>query len=140
MNNQKWYEINDAENIISPALLVYPDRIKKNIQTMIEIAGGTAFLRPHIKTHKIAEIIEMQLKYGITKFKCATIAEAELLAKCGAHDILLAMQPVGIHINRFFELVSKFPNSEFSTIVDSEKIIQEISTIANKKRCLFLFG
>lgn len=133
MNNQKWYEINGAENIISPALLVYPDRIEKNIQTMIEIAGGTAFLRPHIKTHKIAEIIEMQLKYGITKFKCATIAEAELLAKCGAPDILLAMQPVGIHINRFFELVSKFPNSEFSTIVDSEKIIQEISTIANKK-------
>ena len=130
MNKRKWYEINDVENIISPSLLVYPDRIEKNIQTMIAIAGGIEFLRPHIKTHKMAEVIEMQLKYGITKFKCATISEAELLARNGAKDILLAMQPVGMHINRFFELISKFPNSKFSTIVDNEKIIQEIGTVA----------
>lgn len=133
MSNLRWYEIKEAETMISPSLLVFPDRIEKNIQTMIAIAGGIESLRPHIKTHKIAEIIEMQLKYGITKFKCATIAEADLLGTCGAKDILLAMQPSGIHINCFFELIAKFPNSEFSTIVDSEKIIKEIATIAKEK-------
>ena len=134
MKDQKWYEINDVENIISPSLVVYPDRIEENIRMMIQIAGGTDSLRPHIKTHKMAEVIEMQLKHGISKFKCATIAEAELLAACGAQDILLAMQPVGLNINRFFELISRFPNSKFSTIVDNEKIIQEISAIAEEKQ------
>ncbi len=133
MKNQKWYEIDDVEHLMSPSLVVYPDRIEENLKMMILIAGGTEFLRPHIKTHKIAEIIQMQLNYGITKFKCATLAEAELLATCGAQDILLAMQPVGVHINRFFELIAKYPNSQFSTIVDCEEIIQEIAKIAEEK-------
>lgn len=133
VENQKWYKVEDAENIISPSLLVYPNRIEENLKTMIKIAGGTNILRPHIKTHKIAEIIELQLKYGINKFKCATIAEAELLGSCGVEDILLAMQPVGVHIRRFFNLMSTFPNSKFSTIVDSEKVILEIAEIAEIK-------
>lgn len=129
-----WYEVNNSQDIISPALLVYPDRIKKNIQKMITISGGTEYLRPHIKTHKIAEIIQLQVAYGINKFKCATIAEAELLAKCEAKDILLAMQPVGIHIIRFFELIKQYPASQFSTIVDNLKTINEISKIAASKK------
>ena len=35
------------------------------------------------------------LAAGIRKFKCATIAEAEMLAQCGAPDVLLAYQPLG---------------------------------------------
>ena len=96
LKDKNWYQINNVEDIISPSLVVFPKRIEANIKLMIQIAGGTDSLRPHIKTHKIAEIINMQLNHGITKFKCATIAEAELLAKCGAQDILLAMQPTGI--------------------------------------------
>lgn len=129
-----WFEVNNAQDIISPALLVFPQRIEKNIQKMISISGGIEYLRPHIKTHKIAEIIQLQLDYGINKFKCATIAEAELLAKCKAKDILLAMQPVGIHINRFFELIKQYPTSQFSTIVDNYKTINEISKIALAKK------
>jgi len=133
MKDRKWYEIDDVENIISPALVVYPDRIEENIKLMIQIAGGTDSLRPHIKTHKIAELIEMQLRYDISKFKCATIVEAELLAECGARDILLAMQPIGKNIDRFFELISRFPNSKFSTLVDCEEVFQEIENSAKAK-------
>ena len=75
--------------------MVYPDRIEKNIQLMVEMTGTPEQLRPHIKTHKTKEIIEMQMAYEIHKFKCATIAEAELLGQCGAKDILVAIQPVG---------------------------------------------
>jgi len=130
---RKWYEINNPQGVISPSLLVYPDRIKKNIEMMIKIAVGTEFLRPHIKTHKIAEIVHLQLDYGITKFKCATIAEAELLAKCGVVDILLAMQPVGMNIVRFFELIQQYTDSKFSTIVDNSHSINEISEFAFTK-------
>ena len=141
MDKLKWYEIKDAENVVSPALLIYPERIDKNIQTMIGIAEGTEFLRPHIKTHKMAEIIKMQMHHGIHMFKCATLTEAELLAQCGAEDILLALQPVGPNIKRFFDLMEKYPNSKFSTLVDNEASIQAFAQIAaskNKKVALWL--
>jgi D-serine deaminase-like pyridoxal phosphate-dependent protein len=132
MNN--WYKINNTKNIISPSLLVYPERIKKNIKLMIEIAGGTDFIRPHIKTHKSAEIVKLQMDQGIYKFKCATIAEAELLATCKVKDILLAMQPVGNNITRFFELINQFPDSNFSTIVDNYQTVNAISQLAYAKK------
>jgi len=125
MRNPEWYQLLDTTNVISPSLLVYPDRIEKNIQRMVEMAGGTEFLRPHIKTHKMAEIVQMQMLHGIQKFKCATIAEAELLAQCGATDILLAMQPVGANMGRFYRLMEIFPNSKFSTLVDNLKTLYE---------------
>ena len=104
--DKDWYRINNVENILSPSLVVFPKRIETNIKLMIQIAGGTDILRPHIKTHKIAEIINMQLDHGITKFKCATLSEAKLLARCNAKDVLLAMQMTGIGIYKFIELVS----------------------------------
>ena len=134
VKGSNWFEIDTVEDVISPALVVYPDRIEANIKMMIQIAGGTDSLRPHIKTHKIAEIINLQLKHGITKFKCATIAEAELLAKCDAPDILLAIQPVGINIHRFFELIVQYPNSSFSTIVDNEEIMLKMDSLASEKK------
>ena len=130
MIQKNWFEIEDPEKLHTPALLVYPERIAKNIDLMISIAGDVKKLRPHIKTHKTAEIIQMQMKKGINKFKCATIAEAELLAINGAQDILLAMQPVGANIHRFLKLMKAYPDSQFSTLVDSIEIANEISSLA----------
>ena len=141
MSNPEWYRLTDTTDVISPSLLVYPDRIEKNIQLMIEMAGGREFLRPHIKTHKMAEIVQMQMHHGIQKFKCATIAEAELLAQCGADDILLAMQAVGANMLRFFRLMETFPDSKFSTLVDNLKTLNEFiakSESRNTKVALWL--
>ncbi|WP_273568222.1 D-TA family PLP-dependent enzyme [Maribacter halichondriae] len=124
MKEQQWYELTDTENVISPSLLVYPERIEHNIRMMIRMTGGTSNLRPHIKTHKTAEIIKMQLDAGIEKFKCATIAEAELLAMCDAPDVLLAMQPVGANISRFLSLMQTYPESKFSALVDNDATLQ----------------
>ena len=49
-----WYKIANTDEVNSPALLVYPDRIEANIRKMIEIAGSADRLRPHVKTHKMA--------------------------------------------------------------------------------------
>ncbi len=133
MENPSWYELADTEDVISPSLLVYPDRILHNIRTMVEMAGGAEQLRPHIKTHKTAEIVEMQLGQGIQKFKCATIAEAELLAMCNAPDILLAMQPVGANIKRFFDLMDAYPESKFAALVDTLDILNALSEMAESQ-------
>lgn len=136
MKNTNWYEIENTESVVTPSLLVYPERILHNIRTMMAMAGGGDSLRPHIKTHKTAEIINMQLAEGIRKFKCATIAEAELLALCKAPDILLAMQPVGANIDRFFNLMETYPESKFSALVDNPEILNLLTRKAKSRNVM----
>src|SRR5689334_17573173 len=110
-----WYEVQNVRDVPSPALLIYPDRAAENIRRMIDIAGDPGRLRPHIKTHKLPELVRMHRRAGIDKFKCSTIAEAELLAREGAPDILFAYQPVGPNIARLCRLAADWPDTRFST-------------------------
>lgn len=132
MSQEQWYTITKTDSLISPSLLVYPERIQHNISTMIQMAGGAENLRPHIKTHKNAEIIKMQLEKGISKFKCATIAEAELLGDCDAPDVLLAMQPVGADQERLFRLIKTYPNTAFATLVDNPGTANQLGKLAKR--------
>jgi D-serine deaminase-like pyridoxal phosphate-dependent protein len=85
--NDNLYTFEGQQDIVSPQLVYYPAIIRENIRKMIDIAGGTARLWPHIKTHKMAEVVQMQIEAGIDRFKCATIAEAEMAAKAGAKTV-----------------------------------------------------
>jgi D-threonine aldolase len=125
-----WYTVDNVADIPSPALLVYPDRVDQNIRRMIEIAGGVERLRPHMKTNKLREVVRMHLDRGITRFKCATIAEAEMAAAAGAPDVLLAYQPVGPNVQRFVHLVETFSGTGFSAVVDDESTIRALSDAA----------
>jgi D-serine deaminase-like pyridoxal phosphate-dependent protein len=113
-----WSAVQNAEEIPSPALLLYPERIRENITRMVRISGGTHRLRPHIKTHKLPEIVRMQLDARITKCKCATIAEAEMAATTGVRDILIAYPMVGPNVRRLLDLVNRFRESSFSCLAD----------------------
>lgn len=130
--NDNWYKLKNVSEVSSPSLLVYPDRIEENIRRIIKIARGAKHLRPHVKTHKMSEVVMLQLKHGIGKFKCATISEAEMVAKCGAPDILLAMQPVGPNLERFFKLKHTFENTKISCIADNGETIIQLSDMARK--------
>src|ERR1700743_1648755 len=110
MTNQDWYSISNVDILDTPALVVYPDRVKQNIETAIGMIDDVARLRPHVKTHKSAEVTNLMLDAGITKFKCATIAEAEMLGMCGAPDVLLAYQPIGPKLQRFVQVALKYPD------------------------------
>jgi D-serine deaminase-like pyridoxal phosphate-dependent protein len=125
-----WYAVRQAEDIDSPALLIYPERIEQNIRSMLEIAGGPDRLRPHIKTHKMAEIIRMQQRAGIRKFKCATLAEAELLARCGATDVLVAYPLTGPGPDRLARLQKDYPNTRFSCLADHPETLASLNTAA----------
>ncbi len=133
MAYKEWFVVDTIEKINTPSLLVYPERIEHNIREMLRIAGGPRNLRPHVKTYKMAEVIQMQLKHGIDKFKCATIAEAELLVNTGVKDILLAMQPVGPNVSRFFDLASQYHDLDFSCLVDNPKSLNDISKEAQNR-------
>jgi D-serine deaminase-like pyridoxal phosphate-dependent protein len=116
-----WYQLKNPDQVISPSLLFYKEQIENNIRNMINLAGGADRLVPHVKTHKTPEIVRMQLEQGISKFKCATIAEAEMVAAAGAKWILIAYQMVGPNIARLFKLRETYPYVEFATLVDNEK-------------------
>ena len=125
-----WYTLNDPDQIDTPALLVYPERVQKNIERAIKISGDVNRLRPHVKTHKIPQVAAMHLERDIHKFKCATVAEAEMLALAGAHEILLAHQPVGPKGKRLAALAAAYPKIIFGTIIDNETTLRQLSAAA----------
>ena len=117
--SEAWYQIDEVHQIDSPALVFFRDRIKHNIDQMIEIAGDPARLMPHIKTYKMSEIVKMQMDSGINMFKCATIAEAELLGLTHTREALLAYQPSEVKTARLIELIKNYPGTRYSTIIDN---------------------
>ena len=134
MKDQEWYIINDIESLDTPALVVYPERVKQNITILKSMIDDVTRLRPHAKTYKNKEITFLMLGAGIKKFKCATIAEAEMLAICKAPDVLLAYQPVGPKLKRFVKLLKTYPDTKFSCLVDNIKAAVEISAAAIKNK------
>src|ERR1043166_1987872 len=125
--SHSWHNVANVEDVPSPALLVYPERVEENVRRMIRMAGGPARLRTHVKTHKLAEVVQMEMVHGITRFKCATIAEAEMTAGGGAADVLFAYQPVGPNVTRLIELIKTFPNTRFSALADDPHTIRVLS-------------
>src|SRR5881394_1107021 len=128
--DNRWHEVVNEDEVASPALFIHVERVEKNLRRMIEMAGGVERLRPHIKTHKMAEMIRLQLALGINKFKCATLAEAEMAAVAGAGDILLAYQPVGPNVDRFLGLSARFAGVRFSCLADNAGSIGNLSEAA----------
>jgi D-serine deaminase-like pyridoxal phosphate-dependent protein len=112
------YALAAPADVFTPALVLYPELIRANIARVVELAGGPDRLRPHVKTHKTREIARMLLEAGITKHKCATIAEAEMLAGAGAPDVLIAYPLVGPNVGRLAALMSAYPGTTFSVLID----------------------
>lgn len=129
----KKYQIKNVDVVPSPVLVVYRDIVQKNIEHAIKtVNGDVSKLRPHAKTHKTAEIIEMVRDAGILKHKCATLREAEMLAQNGITDIVIAYQMVGPNINKFLLLQQQFPDVEFKVIVDHIDAVTQLSEVATK--------
>ncbi len=112
------YRIEDTREILSPALILYRELLEANLDAMIAIAGQPGRLRPHCKTHKMPQVTKLELSRGIAKHKCATFAEAEMLAEAGARDIFLAYNLVGPNIRRAVEFRKKYPQVSFQVQAD----------------------
>lgn len=128
-NSGNWYAIDNIDTIDSPTLIVYPDRVRENLRLLKTFVPDTSRLRPHIKTNKMIEVAALMLEAGIYQFKCATIAEAEMLAMVGATDVLLAYQPVGPKVNRLLHLVQAYPQTQFACLTDNSASAKAISLV-----------
>jgi D-serine deaminase-like pyridoxal phosphate-dependent protein len=80
----------------TPCMLVDVDRMERNInnwQAAIQQHGVK--LRPHVKTHKVPAIANMQLSAGAGGITVAKVGEAEVFATGGARDIFIAYPTIG---------------------------------------------
>jgi D-serine deaminase-like pyridoxal phosphate-dependent protein len=124
-----WYTIKNIDQIDTPCLVLYKERIQYNIDAALKLVNNINNFRPHVKTNKIAEVCLMMMNAGIKKFKCATIAEAEMLAMTGAKDVLLAYQPIGPKAARLNRLAQQYPETIFSCVVDDKNVASALSEV-----------
>lgn len=121
------YPLDDPSALLSPSLLIFRDLVRRNIETMIAMARDPGRLRPHVKTHKMPALVRLMEEMGVRKHKCATIAEAEMLARAGAADVLIAYPLVGPNIARLSALVDAYPVTTFRATVDDPNVAQALS-------------
>src|SRR5262245_20137154 len=121
------YTVRDASAVFTPALLFYKQPIRRNIDLAVTMAGGADPLRPHVKLPMPREIARMTLDAGITKHKCASLAEAEMLAGCGVRDVLLAYNLVGPNCGRMARLARAYPDCRFSVLADHPDAARQLS-------------
>jgi len=127
------YTIQNEDRVFTPALIYYKEQIEENTRRTIRIAGGADRLWPHVKSHKMKEMIVMQIAMGIKRFKCATLSEVRMTAECGAEHILLAYPLVGPNVAAYTRLTKAFPNTRFYALADDLNQLRLLDTEAEKQ-------
>jgi len=113
------YRIAPPDEMLTPALLIYPEAVDANIAVTLGLLGGDAGRwRPHVKTAKLAWVMRRMLDHGVRHFKCATTAELATLCALGAPDVLLAFPVVGANARRVAALAAAHPGTRVSVLVD----------------------
>jgi D-serine deaminase-like pyridoxal phosphate-dependent protein len=117
--------------IETPALLVERRILEDNIARMQEIASETGVeLRPHVKTHKSADIAQWQMKAGASGVTTATLTEAEVMAAAGVDDVFIAYPPTGRH--RLERLAQLFGRATISVGVADTESVTALSKIGKQ--------
>lgn len=124
-------ELTAMKNLCTPFAKLDVHKLKTNIKSFADLFERRKItLRPHIKTHKCAEIAKLQLENGAKGITVATIFEAEAMFNQGINDIFLAYPVVGeAALNRYLDLVK---NCSISSAVDSVFHLEELLRIAPK--------
>ncbi len=82
------------KDVPTPFVFIDLTTLKRNIahmQALVQTAGVN--LRPHIKTHKIAEIARMQLQAGACGLTVAKLGEAQAFMDAGIQTSFMVAQP-----------------------------------------------
>ena len=120
------YRVSGLDEIITPALLVYPELIASNIERTLALLGGDADRwRVHIKTSKLGYTLGMLVERGIRNFKCATTLELLVACECGANDVLLAYPVMAANARRVQQIAEQFPGVRISVLVESAEQVRQ---------------
>ena len=120
------YTVSNLDDVMTPALLVYPEYIASNIERTLALLGGDGDRwRVHIKTAKLGYTLLMLLERGVRNFKCATTLELLVACQSGAADVLVAYPVIGANARRVREIAELFPQVRISVLVENPEQLQQ---------------
>ena len=115
------YDVSGIDDVLTPALVVYPDLLAANIERTVELLDGDVDRwRVHIKTAKLGRTLLMLIGRGICNFKCATTLELLVACQNGAADVLFAYPAMGANARRAQEIARQFPGVRISVLAENE--------------------
>ena len=120
------YRIANLDDVLSPALMLYPEIIASNIDRTVRLLEGDADRwRVHIKTSKLAYTLRMLVERGVRNFKCATTLELLVGCQSGAADILVAYPVMGANARRVREIAAQFPSVRISVLIEDQQQLSQ---------------
>ncbi|HLZ12194.1 MAG TPA: alanine racemase [Candidatus Acidoferrum sp.] len=115
------FRVENADDVMTPALLLYPAAVAANIDAIVNsLEGDATRWRAHVKTAKLAFTMRMLVERGVTNFKCATTLELLVACESGARDVLVAYPVVGANARRVGEIAESFPKVRVSILAENE--------------------
>ena len=120
------HRLTGIEDVLSPALVVYPEIVASNVAQTLQLLGGDANRwRAHIKTAKLAYTLRILVERGVSNFKCATTLELLVACRSGAADVLLAYPVIGPNARRACEIANQFPHVRISVLAENEEQVRQ---------------
>jgi D-serine deaminase-like pyridoxal phosphate-dependent protein len=120
------YRVPDLDQVLTPALVVYPEMIASNIERTLALLSGDANRwRVHIKTAKLGYTVHMLIEHGIRNFKCATTLELGTACEAGAADVLVAYPVMGANARRVHEIADQFPRTKVSVLAENDEQVAQ---------------
>ncbi|MBP1860618.1 D-TA family PLP-dependent enzyme [Rhizobium herbae] len=118
------------QTVNTPAVLVDLDIARRNIDRFQAYADAHGLkVRPHIKTHKLPAVAEMQLRAGAVGVTCQKVSEAEAMVAGSPEirDVLITYNILGSE--KLEHLVALARKVTLSVVADNETVIDGLSAV-----------
>lgn len=117
------------DQLETPIAVVDLDRLATNIQRLQAYLDQHGIHnRPHIKTHKIPAIAQMQLAAGAVGITCQKLGEAEVMADAGINNIFLPYNIVGPAKRERLSALAR--RTQISVTTDAAELVPELAAAA----------
>ncbi|MDZ7267903.1 MAG: alanine racemase [candidate division KSB1 bacterium] len=133
------YLLQNPEALATPRLLVFRDRVQRNLARMRQYlealapASGYRHLCPHIKTNKSSLITGWMRAAGITHFK-ATMRELEMAIEAGVQSVFLAY-PLLLHEARHVaQCLKRFPHLDIQVQIGNRAHAEILTAVAQAEQ------
>ena len=120
-----------VKELETPVPVVDMDRMEANISRLqAYLDEHKVANRPHIKTHKIPAIAQLQMDAGAVGISCQKVSEAEVMVDAGFDDIFIPYNILGeSKLKRLMMLASR---ARVSVTADSTVVVRGLSNAAQQ--------
>lgn len=119
------------EDLDTPTPVIDLDKFEANLAKLQSYLSAHGIAnRPHIKTHKIPDIAQMQIRAGAVGITCQKLGEAEVMADASIRDIFIPYNLVGEH--KLARLAKLMQRATVSVTADSETTAHGLSRAAQQ--------